>query len=673
MRKFDFTCGGVSWGLALLLMGCTAGTASAADLASGTYFVMQTWSQETDFQRPYLVHVPETSPRQGVTSRDANNHKFPVFVFLHGNGGNARGSMTRFVKSHPAMSKTYIMVFAEGYQKSWNIVSERSKADDLDFIESIIQEIATFDNVQADNFSVMGSSNGAALVNQMLIECRLTNIRNYVSAVSPLNTFQYDGENFRAKGPDNRYRNVVQPITGKRILNISGTEDRLVPYRGGPSPMIPANDGKLPFVDAEESIYQWARHMGTGGGKLEVPRREGNLEIFSYLDGDVVHIKAIDRGHNAGGALSEQRLLDFLEDRETADPPKVDVFVSGRDGYHTYRIPSMVVTPKGNLLAICEARRTGSSDHGDVDLVAKRSEDGGKTWSPMQKIAGHHDQLMVTNGNPCTVVDRQTGVIWLALCRDQFEVLVTSSADDGLTWTEPKNITASIKHPEWDWPTSINTSFGKAVVWTGPGIGIQLRNGPHAGRLIIPCHMRPRGKSVSENRMWVFYSDDHGKTWRPSEDSVVVNESQVVELSDGRLLLCGRNQNKKGGRPFHRLVAYSRDGGVTWSESSVDDELMEPVCQASLLSYSWSEDGRPGRLLFSNPSDPDERVRLRVRLSKDDGETWPVSRVVHPERCEYSCLAALPNETVGLLFKGDRRIMYTEFSLAWLAGEGDGN
>ena len=214
------------------------------------------------------------------------------------------------------------MVFPHGYRKSWNIVSERSKADDRQFIEEIITTLANYNNVQVSNFSVMGNSNGAALVNQMAIETKLAHIRNYITAVSPLNVWQHDGKNFKAKGDDNNYAVVAEPMVGKRLLNISGTEDRLVPYGGGPSPVIPAKDGKLAFVEAEESIYQWARRMGTGGGKLVEPRVEGKLAIYSYLDGNVVHYKVIGEGHGAGRMIGEQRLLDWLEERDTTDPPK---------------------------------------------------------------------------------------------------------------------------------------------------------------------------------------------------------------------------------------------------------------------------------------------------------------------------------------------------------------
>ncbi len=273
-------------------------------LDSGEYFVKQSWSQEKNFQRPYYVVIPEKTAQE----------KLPVFIFLHGNGGNAKGGMNGFTRRHQKLASQYVLVFANGYAKSWNIVSERSKADDLGFIEQIVKTLAEFENVQQDNFTIMGVSNGAALVNQLAIESRLPNVRNYISAVSPLNTFQYDGTNFKAKGDDNNYRRTVNPMTGKRLMNISGTEDQHVPYRGGPSKHIPAKDGKLSFVDAEESIFLWANVMGNKEQKLTKPTSvDGNLELFSYLDGDVIHYKVLNEGHGATRAVSEERLLDFLD------------------------------------------------------------------------------------------------------------------------------------------------------------------------------------------------------------------------------------------------------------------------------------------------------------------------------------------------------------------------
>lgn len=285
---------------------------AAAPVTSGEYLIAQSWSQEEAFKRPYYVNVPAHS----------DNKRLPVFVFLHGNGGDAKEALHGFGRGRKTIASQYIMVFPQGYRESWNIVSERSKADDRRFIEAILATLAKADNVDPKAFTIMGSSNGAALVNQLMIESDLPNVRNYISGVSPLNVWQYDGRQFKAKGADNEYRNAAVPAKGKRLMNISGLKDDIVPYHGGPSRAIPAKDGKLAFLAAEESTFVWARHMGYEGERLAEPSRiSGDFEIFSYLDGDVVHYKVKNEGHGAVQGIPEQALLDFLKGSD-ADPMK---------------------------------------------------------------------------------------------------------------------------------------------------------------------------------------------------------------------------------------------------------------------------------------------------------------------------------------------------------------
>jgi polyhydroxybutyrate depolymerase len=277
-----------------------------APLKSGEYFIEQSWSQERDYQRPYYVSVPEHSGKK----------KLPVLIFLHGNGGKSTEAMRGFGRQSRTIASQYILVYPQGYRESWNIVSERSRADDRGFIESMVQKLATFKNVDPNNFNILGVSNGAALVNQLMIESSLPNVRNYISGVSPLNVWQYDGTNFKAKGDDNDYQVMVTPAKGKRLMNISGVDDELVPYDGGPSRAIPAKNGKLAFVAAEESTFVWARHMGYEGKQLSKPTKvDGPVEIFSYLGGEIVHCKVNHQGHGAVHSISEKLLLDFLGKR----------------------------------------------------------------------------------------------------------------------------------------------------------------------------------------------------------------------------------------------------------------------------------------------------------------------------------------------------------------------
>ena len=273
----------------------------ALELESGSYTINQDWSQEQDYERSYFVHVPDSE------------EPLPLFISLHGRGGNAERSMRGFIKRYKELSKRYNMVFAQGYLKSWNIVSERSRAPDREFIEAIVTELAEYSNVKASGSVLMGSSNGAALVNQFAIETKLDHFSHYITVVSQLNAWQHDGTAFKAKGSDNNYTESVVPLRGKCLLNVSGVGDRLVPYLGGPSRAIPAKDGKLAFVDAEKSIYLWAQHYGYKGEQLSQPSESSEkMNVFSYLDGAVVHYNMKTRAHNAGGALTEVMLLEFL-------------------------------------------------------------------------------------------------------------------------------------------------------------------------------------------------------------------------------------------------------------------------------------------------------------------------------------------------------------------------
>ncbi len=350
-------------------------------------------------------------------------------------------------------------------------------------------------------------------------------------------------------------------------------------------------------------------------------------------------------------------------------PQTTDVFVSGEDGYHTYRIPSVIVAPKGDLLAFCEGRKGGRGDSGDIDLLVKRSKDGGRTWSPQRVV---WDDDANTCGNPCAVVDASTGTIHLLsthnlgtdrepqIIRGESKgtrtVWITRSEDDGETWSKPVEITESTKRPDWTWYA------------TGPGAGIQLERGPHRGRLVVPCdHIEADTHHYYSH---VICSDDHGKTWKlgGSTPEHQVNECEVVELTDGRLLLNMRNYDRS---KHLRQVAFSADGGKTWTDQRHDSTLTEPICQASLRRLAWPAGDEPGVILFSNPASSDSRSRMTIRTSLDDGATWAASRVLYEGSSAYSCLVALPDGDAGCLFEADGygRIVFARLSREWLAGE----
>jgi sialidase-1 len=322
---------------------------------------------------------------------------------------------------------------------------------------------------------------------------------------------------------------------------------------------------------------------------------------------------------------------------------------------HLYRIPALLVTKKGTLLAFAEARRDSAADHGNIDTVVRRSEDSGKTWEPELIVADDGDNTM---GNPCPVVDQDTGRIWLHLSwnghkppeggykpgfgKDSRRAFVTYSNDDGKTWAAPKEITKQVKKENWSWYA------------TGPGGGIQLTRGKHKGRLIIPAtHDAHSPKTGRTQHGFIVYSDDHGESWNIGEPTVAGhNESMAVELENGNVMLNCRLHGGATGNQHHRGVSISRDGGKTFGRHYFDKTLLEPRCHGSIRRVRWADDGKPGVIAFSNPAYP-WRTHVMVRYSYDDGKTWPAGRMIYPHTSAYSDLAVLPDGRVAVMLEKD--------------------
>ena len=324
--------------------------------------------------------------------------------------------------------------------------------------------------------------------------------------------------------------------------------------------------------------------------------------------------------------------------------------------YNNYRIPALIVTSKGTLLAFCEGREAG--DTGDIDLLLKRSEDNGMTWSNEQVV---WDDANNTCGNPCPVVDGETGRIWLFTSwnngKDKESAIINKTSlsprlpyvcysdDDGKTWSETKSLEKTCRDPSWGWYA------------TGPGIGIQIKNGRYKGRLVIPANHSyddPEGNLANVPYGYgahVIYSDDHGKSWQISESiKPGCNESQVTELSDGTLLMNMRSYNSK----HARAISYSADGGQTWSEIEHDYQLVESLCQASIFNFG-EVDEQQGHL-FLNPAVPHGRDHLTLKVSFDNCESWSNGKLVYKGPGAYSCITKLPDGKVGLFFEtGEKR------------------
>lgn len=337
---------------------------------------------------------------------------------------------------------------------------------------------------------------------------------------------------------------------------------------------------------------------------------------------------------------------------------QTEMWTAGEGGYHTYRIPALVTSSRGTVLAFCEGRRDSRGDAGQIDLLLKRSADGGETWSDSQVVATEPD---MTCGNPCPVVETGTGTVWLPFCKNRSDgpesmiceglaprtVWLTCSRDDGVTWEEPREITSQVKDPSWTWYA------------TGPGHGIQLAS----GRLVVPCdHIvgRDLNRHTDPYHSHVVVSDDGGRTWRIG--GIVpegTNECCVAEVEDGSLYINCRNY--RGDK--RRAAAWSSDGGDSFSDHAWVDELVEPICQASMVCLSSRAPRRASCVLFANPAS-EARERLTVRLSDDGCRSWKVDRVLYEGPAAYSDLAVTDDLEILCLYERGTETAYEHLTLA---------
>ena len=374
---------------------------------------------------------------------------------------------------------------------------------------------------------------------------------------------------------------------------------------------------------------------------------------------------------------------------------KVNLFEAGVEGYRLYRIPGITVTKQGTVLAYCEARKSEGGDWGMIDILLRRSTDGGKSWGAHTKIADVPGPKVknpvalaqklatpgeVTYNNPVAIPDAG-GAVHFLFCLEYARCFYMKSADDGVTFSKPVEITAAFDkfRPEYDWK----------VLATGPGHGIQLKS----GRLVVPVWIST-GTGGHAHRPSVttsIYSDDGGKSWQRgaiagpnTAEWVIPNETCAVQLADGRVLFNMRTES-----PTHRrLLATSPDGATDWSKPKFHDQLLEPICMGSLARFSLKSTSDKNRLLFSNPhnltrADGKEapgknrdRKNVSVKLSYDESATWPVSKTVETGFSGYSDLTVTRDGTILLFYERgstDGKSIYktglltvARFNLEWL-------
>lgn len=316
------------------------------------------------------------------------------------------------------------------------------------------------------------------------------------------------------------------------------------------------------------------------------------------------------------------------------------VFKNHTDGYPVFRIPAVITTASGRILAFCEGRKS-LFDSGDIDLVMKTSDDQGKTWNPLQVIWNNGKN---TCGNPTPILDRTTGDVIVVATLNNDSVFVLRSANEGKHWETPVNITASVKPDSWKWYAS------------GPVHAIQMEQAMYKNRLVVPCNhtLTESGKHIAH----IIYSDDSGKSWHIGGSVPVADtdESTVAELTNGELLLNMRN----GERTWpSRKVSHSADGGLTWGVPVFDSVLIEPVCQGSMLRYSQV----PDILLFSNPRHIKHRRNLTLAVSTDSGKTWSRQLSLWRSKSAYNDLVVLTDGDVMCLFETGKILPYSGIAL----------
>lgn len=395
----------------------------------------------------------------------------------------------------------------------------------------------------------------------------------------------------------------------------------------------------------------------------------------------------------------------LLGDTPPSKPVFSLVYEGDEGGYAVVRTPQILVTKTGTILAFAQGR-SGNHDQSDNDILVKRSTDGGKTWSKLQVIA---DQGKDALNSICVVQHRDTGRILVIGCsfpfgyeqrefkylspamqayqkergrennpvvkpgfegKDVARSYLVHSDDDGKTWSPMRDVTAMVKHPA---PSLASVP--------GPGVAVQMTAGPHAGRIVVPCWNRyldtKRTSPDYDVRPYAVWSDDGGATWSRGElapqgstsTTRSGNESQLVELSGGRLLMNSRSVG--------RITTISSDGGKTWSPLVDEPVLVGTGTAAGFIRYDPIGEKDKGRLIFSHPAEPG-RIKGVLYLSPDEGKTWPVKRTLREGRFSYSGLARLPEGDIGCLFDGvaepaefggKRRpaVLFARVPMAWLA------
>ena len=466
-------------------------------------------------------------------------------------------------------------------------------------------------------------------------------------------------------------RKEVNPLLGLKIVTEGRSQPKVV------TKLWVDFDGstELAHLESAKVLFSGGQSRPGSGELFGVLRREGEAWICegsaSLLRGDNFFWVSAQLGDQAdldgqmdGRILKVEWSDGSLQVPEVISPEGTQrigyaVRLRGDDGSSAYRIPGMVQTQQGSLIAVYDVRWRGGGDlPGDIDVGMSRSVDQGQSWEKMKVILdmGNNPKWRYDGvGDPAILVDRMTGRIWVVATwshgnrswngsgqgmtpEQTGQVMMCFSDDDGITWSDPINITRQVKDPQWHF------------ILQGPGSGITMKD----GTLVFAAQFQagPRRTPYSS----ILYSRDRGQTWKVGKGvKSNTTEAQVVELSDGSLML-----NCRDNRGGARTVAVTHDLGASWELHPTDRKaLPEPVCMASLLRFK-------DQLLFSNPNTTKGRYNMTIKLSRDEGMTWPQAwHHLYDERLGngYSSLAPIGDEQIGVLYEGVSELYFLRFSL----------
>ncbi|MDO8927633.1 MAG: exo-alpha-sialidase [Bacteroidota bacterium] len=391
--------------------------------------------------------------------------------------------------------------------------------------------------------------------------------------------------------------------------------------------------------------------------------------------------------------FSDNQTIKVAPESKFVYRPGIQLRAAGQDKTDTYRIPGLVTTSKGTLIAVYDNRYNNSKDlQEDVDIGMSRSTDGGQTWQPMKVIMdmgeyGGRSQRLNGIGDPCVLYDHKTNTIWVAALwmsgsapdkmlwwaskpgmkpEETGQFILAKSTDDGLTWSQPINITSQIKDPAWQ------------LLLQGPGRGITMTD----GTLVFPAQFKADLgiKSLDGGQFTchstIVYSKDQGNTWQIGTGAKSnTTEAQVVELADGSLMLNMRDDRNRAdkGETNGRAVAVTTDLGKTWTtHKSSNSALQEPNCMASIISADLIINGKMQQVLFfSNPDSKTERNHMTIKASLDGGLTWPQTYhvVLNSESgYGYSCMSMVDDKTIGILYEGVKDLYFQKVPVADLLG-----